>query len=681
MTFRERLEDLLLAAYKAEFPEAEEIRFDVNPPREKAHGDFATNLAMAAAKVVGEAPMDIARRVAARIAAPAGLVQSIEVKKPGFINIFISREAYLEKLAEIGSFPDDEQYGFADLGKGSMVQVEFVSANPTGPLNVVSARAAAVGDALVRLLKRIGYDARSEFYVNDSGSQVEHLGESLKARFKQELGQDVPVPPEGYPGEYLVPIARKVRQLARWADDATRQWALIPRDMETERVAVADFLARETAGSPGGGEGVVVGLQDYLEFKGGLEEDLRSSWPVAYVCTLSQRGFTYGASAERLIWVERYASFLKAEYPAGGENGKAVIKAEDFFLEGWAGRPGFDFARFAVEEIVAGQKTSLAGFGKRPEGGLVFDKWFRESDLGDEVDATLRALAADGRFVEEKEGALWLRGGEGEGAGEEDEWVIKRKTGQPTYFLSDIAYHVNKRRRGFEHVIDIWGPDHHGHVARMQAAMSVISQVMDDVDIPQGWLEILIAQQVNLIREGQRVVMSKRAGEYVTLDDVAEEVGADVARFFFLMRRCNSHLDFDLDLAKQASDENPVYYVQYAHARISSVLEFARKNGYQEIPPDKANLALLSSDEAMEVVKALCEFEDLVRSSAGALEPHRLTTYLIELAGKYHRFYHNHRVVSDDRPLSEARLYLCYCVRTVIRSALSLLGISAPTSM
>jgi len=230
-------------------------------------------------------------------------------------------------------------------------------------------------------------------------------------------------------------------------------------------------------------------------------------------------------------------------------------------------------------------------------------------------------------------------------------------------------------------VIDIWGPDHHGHVGRMQVAMDVISEVLPDTEIPEGWLEILIAQQVNLIREGKRVVMSKRAGEYVTLDDVVEEVGADVARFFFLMRRSNSHLDFDLDLAKQTSEENPVYYVQYAHARICSVLDFARDSGHKEVPALGADLSLLAAEEEMDVIKALCDFDDLVKSSAASLEPHRLTTYLIELAAKYHRFYHNHRVVTDDLALSESRLYLCYAVRTVIRSALSLLGISAPANM
>jgi arginyl-tRNA synthetase len=678
MTLKERLEDLLAGVFKEEFPEASGIRFEVTQPRERAHGDFATNLAMATAKALGKNPMELAKRIAGRMRVASDLIRAVEVKKPGFINIFLSQRAFTDKIREIGDSPNDEEYGFADAGKGRLVQVEFVSANPTGPLNVVSARAAAVGDALVRLLRRTGFDVRSEFYVNDSGSQVEHLGASLRARFRQEMGEAVEMPGEGYPGEYLIAIARKVKELSRWADEAMRQGALLPRDIEAERVAVADFLAREAMAVAGAGEEVVKYLQDYLEIKSGLETEARAAWPPLYVCRLSARGLTYKAMAERLVWVDRYGSFLKSGYEHEGDNGSPRVSADRFFLGGVCGTRGFDFARFAVEEIVAGQEESLRRFGDGPGGGLVFDTWFRESGLREDVAEILKALVADGRFVAEKDGAVWLTGGQ---EGEEEEWVIKRSTGQPTYFLSDIAYHVNKRKRGFEQVIDIWGPDHHGHVGRMQTAMAVVPEVLTDVHMPAGWLEILIAQQVNLIREGKRVQMSKRAGEYVTLDDVVDEVGADVARFFFLMRRCNSHLDFDLDLAKQASDENPVYYVQYAHARICSVLEYARDSGYDDIPPLSADLALLESEEEADVMRALCEFDALVMASASALEPHRLTAYLVELAGKYHRFYHNHRVVSDDRSLTEARLYLCYAVRTVIRSALSLLGISAPTSM
>jgi len=543
----------------------------------------------------------------------------------------------------------------------------------------VSARAAAVGDSLVRLLQRTGYDARSEFYVNDSGSQVEHLGQSLKARFRQGVGEPAEMPENGYPGEYLIAIARRVMDLARWADRAVEKSALLPHDVQVERKAVADFLAQEASCGSGTGEEVVAYLQAYLDFKAGLEPDLRPVWAPLYVCRLSADGLVFTHIMERLLWLDRYASFLKSAHEVDGGNGKPHIAADRYFLGTADGDARtFDFTRFAVEEIVAGQQASLGRFGKRPEGGLAFDTWFRESTLRDDVGRVLEALMADARFVIEKEGAVWLKGGEED---EADEWVVRRSTGQPTYFLSDITYHVNKRRRGFEKVMDIWGPDHHGHVARMQTAMGVMSEVLPDVEIPEGWLEILIAQQVNLIREGERVVMSKRAGEYVTLDDVVEEVGADVARFFFLMRRCNSHLDFDLDLAKQTSEENPVYYVQYAHARICSVLGFARESGHSEMPPEGADLTLLASEEEMDVIKALCDFDELVKASAASLEPHRLATYLIELAGKYHRFYHIHRVVTDDRGLSEARLYLCYAVRTIIRSALSLLGISAPETM
>jgi arginyl-tRNA synthetase len=675
MTFKERLEDVLAAALKAEFPDAGEVRFEITQPREKAHGDFASNLAMLAAGRLRKTPLEIARRVAGHIETPSELVGALEIKKPGFINIFISREAYLEKLKEIATFPRDEDYGFADIGRGHLVQVEFVSANPTGPLNVVSARAAAVGDALVRLLKRIGFDARSEFYVNDSGTQVEHLGRSLQARFRQELGQAAEVPAEGYPGEYLIPIARRVRELAGWADDALRQWGLLPRDVGIEKEAVADFISREAMGVEGTGEEAVAFLQQYLDFKTGLEADLRPAWAPLYVCHLSAEGLGSGAMMERLVWLDRYGSFLRSTYEYPGGNGGRQVPAAEIFLDGVGEAAGFDFTRFAVEEIVTAQRESLARFGKRPEGGLIFDTWFRETSLSDELRETLNALVANGRFVVEKEGAVWLKGGE---EAEQDEWVIRRSTGQPTYFLSDIAYHVNKRRRGFERVIDIWGPDHHGHVGRMKAAMTVMSEVLSDLDVPAGWLEVLIAQQVNLIREGKRVVMSKRAGEYITLDDVAEEVGPDVARYFFLMRRCNSHLDFDLDLAKQASDENPVYYVQYAHARIASILRVARERGADSGDGD---VSLLTTEPELTLIRKMLLLPEIVETIARTLEPHHLTYYAQDLATVFHSFYKQCLVVSDDEALTRARLKLVKAAKTVLGRTLHLMGMTAPERM
>jgi arginyl-tRNA synthetase len=634
---------------------------------------------MVAGKGLRTKPMDVASKVVAQIEIPSALISSVEVKQPGFVNFTLAPEAYDEKLREIAEYEDDEAYGFCDMGKGKLIQVEFVSANPTGPLNVVSARAAAVGDALVRLLRRIGYNARSEFYINDTGTQVELLGRSLKARFVELGGRPPEIPQGGYPGEYLIEVARGVQQLADWADGMAESEGSLGGNAACgeEKDRVKHFLTQEVESTAD--KEVNRLFDEYLDFIASLESKRMVMWPPLYVCHLSAQGHNLQAAMTRLMWIQRYRSFVGASAP-GGEPASSdePRPARACFLGSALPDVGFDFARFAVAEMVAGQRASLARFGARPEGGLTFDRWFHESALHDDLEAVSDTLVSDGRFVIEKDGAVWLRGGD---VDDSDEWVIRRSTGQPTYFLSDITYHIDKRRRGFDRVIDIWGPDHHGHVSRMQTAMKVISDVIPDLAIGPGWLEVLIAQQVNLIRDGKRVQMSKRAGEYVTLDDVVEEVGADVARFFFLMRRCNSHLDFDLDLAKQTSDENPVYYVQYAHARICSIIQYAQDSGYTEIPPSRARLALLRTDEERDLMKALADFDDLVVGAAVALEPHRLAGYLIDLAGTFHKFYHNHRVVTDDRAMSEARLYLCCAVRTVLRSGLSLVGISAPTTM
>jgi arginyl-tRNA synthetase len=677
---RIELERVFEAALRKAFPDAAEIRFEVSKPRDKAFGDYATNVAMVAAKKLRVNPIEVAARVVDEIDVPSALIAAIEVRKPGFINLVVAPETYTLKLKAIAT-SEDGAYGSADIGKSRKVQVEFVSANPTGPLNVVSARAAAVGDALVRLLSRVGYDAYSEFYINDSGTQVELLGASLMARFREVLGQTCLIPEGGYPGEYLKVIAGEVAALARAADgmiDVEAAAGLLPAP-DHERREVARFIDETFAGEPDELACQKGSFDDYLDFRAGLSADRLAAWPALYVCRLSASGLNSAEITERLMWVQRFRSSLRdAGSRAGAEAPDAPDAAERVFLGEAVDGVAFDFARFAVRGIVEGQRASLERFGNRPEGGLRFDRWFHESSLRDDVADVCRTLISDGRFVIEKEGAVWLKGGEEE---DQDEWVIRRSTGQPTYFLSDITYHVNKRRRGFDRVIDIWGPDHHGHVARMQTAMQVASEVLPDVEIDKDWLTILIAQQVNLIKDGKRVQMSKRAGEYVTLDDVVNDVGADVARFFFLMRRCNSHLDFDLDLARMQSDENPVYYVQYAHARISSILKYAGESGYDKMPPSEADLLLLSSEEELDVIKALADFDDLVVASALALEPHRLTGYLVDLASRFHRFYHNHRVVTDDRAATLARLYLCYAVRAVIRSALSLLGISAPDQM
>ncbi|MFZ1948127.1 MAG: arginine--tRNA ligase [bacterium] len=673
MTVREEIHEILKQALAAEYPAQAGLKFDVYQPREKTHGDFATNAAIVVGKALKSDPMAVARRLAERAGdrsgGASGVVESAEVAKPGFINLKMARQTYLKKLREIMA-SDEESCGACNVGQGTLAQVEFVSANPTGPLNVVSARAAAVGDALVRLLRRTGYEARSEFYVNDAGTQVHLLGLSLEARFRELLGERAEIPEGGYPGDYLVPIAEQVKRLADWADSRT------------------------------GGRGDALG---------GGETRVESEEAQAQA----------GREGKTL------ATFLCRETDSGegGPPLKAGLPAAKVFL---GGVPGwrFDFGRFAVEAIVEGQRRSLEGFGKGAGGGLKFDAWVRESSLRDTLGEVAERLGADGRYVCEEDGALWLRDisaeASGEGSGEasekaakaegerggkaaedrseeKDQWVIRRRTGEPTYFLADIAYHVDKLRRGFKRVIDIWGPDHHGHVARMKAAMRIAAEVMPELQAPEEWLEILIAQQVNLVRAGKRVQMSKRAGEYVTLDDVVSEVGADAARFFFLMRRTNSHLDFDLDLAKKASDENPVFYVQYANARISSIAKVAAEAGL--IAPGgevvgtaagagatggamaAADLTLLATEEEIDLIKGLADFDEVVKASAFALEPHRIIAYLMDLAARFHRFYHKHRVVADDRALSTSRLALCLATRTVLRSALSLVGVSAPASM
>jgi len=523
----------------------------VETPRSKEHGDFSTNVAMLVSAKTGRTPMDLAADMASRIDKGAARLAEVEVQKPGFINMRLSRDFLEENLRTV--LTEAEAYGKSDFGAGELVQVEFVSANPTGPLNVVSARAAAVGDSLVRLMKTCGYDARSEFFVNDAGKQVELLGLSLKARVEEVLGKgEAEIPDQGYHGEYLVDLARG-----------------IPAEK-----------ALEMLGEAGGGSG--------------------------------------------------------------------------------------RFSKFAVERMHEAQKSGLDGF------GVKFDQWFRESTLhaAGRVEETLKALEKSG-LVYEKDGATWLKTS---GLGDDEDRVVKKSAGEPTYFLSDIAYHKNKFERGFKKVIDIWGPDHHGHVPRMKAAARALGY-------PEDWLEVLIVQWVRLMRGTTPVSMSKRAGEFVTLSDLVSEVGADCARFFFLMRRVQSHLDFDLELAKKQSEENPVYYVQYAHARVSSILEFAREAGVGFCKLEEADLSLLQTPEEVALLRELVNFPEYVRAACVTREPQRITSYLTSLATALHQFYHHGRVVGTEQNVMQARLVLVRAVRTVIKNGLDLIGVSAPDKM
>ncbi len=525
-------------------------RIEVSPPRDPSHGDASTTVALALAKSEGRNPREVAQAIVDALELDPDFVDRVEIAGPGFINFRFAQAWYESSLRDV--VRGGEDYGRSDGGTGRKIQIEFVSANPTGPVNVVSARAAAVGDAIGSLLEATGVEVQQEYYVNDAGRQVEKLALSVEARFREATGEPFDIPEGGYHGEYLVDVARK--------------------------------LVEE-------------------------KPDLKA-----------------------LPAEERIAQFRSA----------------------------------AIAEIVAGQRRDLSEF------GVTFDRWFHESELAEagEVDAALAKLEASGETYE-KDGAVWLRTST---RGTNEDKVIVKQDGVPTYLLPDVAYHLNKFDRGFDPVIDLWGPDHHAHVAETHAALEILG-------IPRERLEIQIVQQVNLIEGGKQIKMSKRAGKIVSLRDLAEDVGVDVAKFFFLMRKQSAHLDFDLDLARDESEENPVFYVQYAHARVASLGRFAEERGYEVPDADDVDLTDLSSGDANPLILLLAEFPRLVAGAARAREPHRLTTYLRDVSARFHSYYHDHRIVTDDSGASMARLFLSQATRTVLRNGLRLLGVSAPDRM
>ncbi len=514
-------------------------------PREGGHGDMSTPLAMSLAKIARRKPMDIASDIVSRLNLPSGMVESVEVLKPGFINFRFAHEVLSDNL--LGVLSAGDSYGSSDLGAGRKYQVEYVSANPTGPLVIVSARAAAVGSVIVNLLRFAGFSVESEYYVNDHGGQVNALGQSLQYRIRERLG----LLREGeeigaYPGEYLEEIAR------------------------------------------------------------GLSEP----------------------EARRLLEDRDRA------------------------------------ARCAIESNLTKIKQALDDF------GVEFDNLFFESSLHPAAVDETQAVIEQKGFAYEKDGAVYFRSTD---LGDDKDRVLRKSDGSPTYFLADVAYHRDKLRRGFTRAVGLLGPDHHGHVPRMKAAMSVLGA-------EDEWLEIIQVGWVRLLEQGKPVSMSKRAGEFISMRDLIEDVGSDVAKYFFLMRRSNSPLDFDLTLARKQSEENPVYYVQYAHARISSVTRFARGKGCSYDAGD-VDLKLLNTKEERELMLHLLYFPHVVEGAALSKEPHRLTIYAQDLATAFHQFYHERRVVSEDAALSSARLLLAEATQLVLKNSLRLLGVSAPSSM
>jgi arginyl-tRNA synthetase len=535
-------------------------------PRDPSHGDWATNVALASAKAAGVNPRALAEIIAARVGGHPDLA-SVEVAGPGFINLRLSDAALQRVAADVRVAADS--WGHVDLGRGRRVQVEFVSANPVGPMHVGHGRWAALGDSMARVLEHAGWHVEREFYINDAGVQMDIFAKSVAARYLELCGVPVPFEDDWYQGAYITEIAREIQ-----ADEGDA-WA---------KAAPA----------------------------------------------------------------EREAHFREKAYA----------------------------------QVLAHLQHVLHGM------GVDFDVWFperslHEKDAGgrDAVDRAIDALRETG-FVYEQDGATWFASTRFPEYGDDKDRVLRKSDGELTYFASDIAYHADKFGRGLDRVIDIWGADHHGYVARMKAAVAALGY--------PGQVEMVIGQLVTLLRNGEVVRMSKRTGEMVTFEELLDEVGADAARYFFLRRSTDQPLDFDIGLAKEQSSENPVYYVQYAHARICSILRKAAGTPDATEPADTtagrmvpidAQLALLTDPAELTLLRKLAEFPEVVETSAGRLAPHVLTTYAEALAAVFHQFYTQCQVVSDDAALMGARLALVDASRITLANVLGLLGVGAPERM
>lgn len=534
--------------------EAEIPDFVVEKPREKSHGDFAVNAAMMLARPAKMAPAVIASEIVGRMKFEDTYIEKAEIAGPGFINFTLKKEYLYDAIKLAEEMGND--YGKQNIGNGKKIMVEFVSANPTGPMHMGNARGGALGDGLAAVLSLCGYDVTREFYLNDAGAQIDKLKKSLEARYLQiMLGEDaVEFPEDGYHGKDII------THMQNFIDEHTESYVDVPSD---ERREV--------------------------------------------------------------------------------------------------------FAEYALKKNIAGLKTGLENY------GINYDVWFRETSLYEngDVDDTINLMKKSGHTYE-KDGALWLKSTD---FGLDKDDVLIRENGFPTYFAVDIAYHRNKFLvRGFDKVINIWGADHHGHVARMKAAMASIGVEPDKLDV-------ILMQLVRLVKEGKPVKMSKRTGEMITLSDLIEDIGLDATRFFFNLRAADSHFDFDLDLATEQSSDNPVYYVQYAHARICSILRRLEEEGISPAPCKDIDLSLLKSNEEINLMETLANYPEEIRLAAQHFDPTGLTRYTCELASAFHSFYNACHVRIDDKALMQARLKLTLTVKNTLSLALSVLGVSAPDKM
>jgi len=570
-----QLADLLRAALLSVAPDQAETPINLDRPKQAGHGDFASNLALQLAKPLKRNPRELANLLLAELP-PSKLVAKAEVAGAGFINFTLVSDAKTAVVRQV--LESGEAFG-RGVKSGVKVQVEFVSANPTGPLHVGHGRGAAYGASLADVLDFAGFDVTREYYINDAGRQMDILALSTWLRYLAQFDIAVPFPPNAYQGDYVKDMAAQIKD------------------------AHADRFAK-------------VAAADVLEGAPSVEDDKEGRLDVLI------------ANAKRLL--------------------------------------GSDYAwvhGFALTEQLGDGREDLEQF------GVIFDCWFSERSLFDTglVEKAVATLEAGGHLYEQ-DGAKWFRS---TAFGDEKDRVVQRENGLFTYFASDIAYHANKYERGFDRIVDIWGADHHGYIARVKGALSALG-------LPPEKLDVALVQFAVLYRDGQKAAMSTRSGEFVTLRELRNEVGNDACRFFYVLRKADQHLDFDLDLAKSQSNENPVYYIQYAHARLCSVL--GQWNG---VPADlvEADLGRLDNERELALCARLTAFPEIVQSAAADYAPHQIAFYLKDLAGEFHSYYNAERMLVDDEGLKLARLALATAVRQVIRSGLALLGVSAPESM
>ena len=545
--------------------------------RDAKHGDFACNVAMVLAKKLRKKPRYIANSIVEKLPNNDDFIAKIEIAGPGFINIFLTNQAYHTNIDDILRLKT--KYGTNKLGTNQSIMIEFVSANPTGPLHVGHGRGAAYGAALANLLQAVGFKVHKEYYVNDAGRQMDILAVSVWLRYLELCGEIIEFPSNGYQGDYIWDIAANLH-----------------------RNHANKFQQKSS----------VVFIDIPPDISNGGDKEL-------HINSLIQR-------AKQLL----------------EDNYKIIFKQ-------------------AIDTILDNISNDLKQF------GVEYEKWFLESSLTDKVKQTIDQLQAAGHTYEQ-DGALWFKSSE---FGDEKDRVIVRENGQFTYFASDIAYHKNKLERGFDRLINIWGADHHGYVPRVKSAITALNYNAEQ-------LTVLLVQFATLYRGKERLQMSTRSGEFVTLRELREEVGSDAARFFYIQRKSEQHLNFDLELAKSQTNDNPVYYIQYAHARISSIMRQLTGQTWQY---DKTILTSLKTAHEQALLIMLARYPEVVEMAALAYEPHQLTYYLRDLAQNFHSFYDNNKILISDNKLRDARLTLTIAVRQVLQNGLNIIGVSAPEVM